>query len=83
MAIGAGVGVPVGLLLVAILGFLLYRERKLRRNAETLAKQSGAWIPEDKKAYASDPPQELGADSYSNGPAELGSRQVAEMGKGK
>ena len=83
MAIGAGVGVPLGLLVVSILGFLLYRERKLRRNAETLAQQSGVWMPDNKKSYIPNAPQELGVDSYNNAPAELGSRQVAELGKGK
>ena len=82
VAIGAGVGVPLGLLVVSILGFLLYRERKLRRNAETLAQQSGAWMPDNKKSYISNAPQELAVDSYNNAPAELGSRHVAELGKG-
>ena len=83
MAIGAGVGVPLGVLLVSAVGFLLYRERKLRRNAETLAQQGVAWTAEDKKEYIRNPPQELGVDSYINAPAELGSRQVSELGKGK
>ena len=37
VAIGAGVGVPLGILLLSSLCLLFYRERKLRRTAEALA----------------------------------------------
>lgn len=83
VAIGAGVGVPLGILLVSILGFLLFRERKLRRNAETLAQQGGMWTPGDKEPYIPNAPQELGVGLHPNAPAELGSRQISELGKGK
>ena len=86
MAIGVGVGVPLGLLLVAILGALLYRERRLRRNAESNAEiltqrsqQVPAWAP-DKKLYLQGPFQEID-DPNVNPPAELATKQIHEIGK--
>ena len=78
-----GVGVPLGLLLLAILSFLLFRERKLRRNAEMQAQTSqhvGAWEQEkEKRRYVQVAPEELAGSPIN--PPELGTKHVHELSK--
>ena len=87
VAIGVGVGVPLGLLAISALAFLLFRERKLRRNAENNAEavaqrsqQFPIWA-QSSKPYAQRTLQELEVNHSMGAPAELGTKQIHEIGK--
>lgn len=71
VAIGAGIGVPLGVILLAALAFLLYRERKSHRRLEEKLRSLESSPFKD---YRKDTAQDVnGAQSqrYSSGPHEL------------
>lgn len=81
-AIGVGVGVPLGVLLISGLCFLLYKERKLRVKAETFVKNIGGTSESGhkdrtEKRWSTGVPQELGHGQRRT--PELQSRQIFEV----
>lgn len=81
-AIGAGVGVPLGILPLLSLFLLFYRERRLRLSAETLMHervddQTAGWVAQDKTREQS-APHELG--NVQRPTPELHERQISELG---
>ena len=73
-------GVTLGVLILLVLSLLLYRERNLRRNAETLVKRvdRGAGFVQKRKPRKQKFREEL--ESMQKTVPELGSHQIYEVG---
>ena len=74
-----GVGIPLGVLLLLLLGFLLFRERKNRVHTQELLKKAinGTEKTQGRKEQYPGLPQEL--DHGWSGHPELDSNQIREM----
>lgn len=74
-----GVGIPLGVLLLLLLGFLLFRERKNRVHTQELLKKAinATEKTQGRKEQYPGLPQEL--DHGWSGHPELDSNQIREM----
>ena len=80
-AIAAGVSVPIAVIAIASLGFLLFRERNLRRLAELGGNRASVYQLEATKGnWAVSEPQEL-ENPFADA-RELGSKNVHEIAPG-